>query len=427
MTGFCDLHYAIKSIFLVVTFVAVCSSICLLPRVFGRKKRIQELLVSLCFVLSGAMLILLSAQVKSAHPSWRVSPIIESVSALPIILLILLLLAIIATLLTIVLKERNFEKNSITRSSVKESLDYLNTGLCFAYKNGMVMLINHRMDNLSHIIFVRDLQNANAFWENLNDGEIQSGVARLFMGENPTFRLPDQTVWAFAREVIDGITQLTAAETTSLNKLTEELKEKNAELSVMNYRLRKYGENLNELTCEKERLETKARIHRELGQALLLTRRYLQGESENTQELLNVLKRNISMLRLESESPDNNEPLDMLMKVAHSAGIQVLITGQMPEQKNANRLFFEAATEALTNAVRHADAKSLGIAFVEDDKSYSVYFTNDGKRPQNKTVESGGLGSLRQKTEQIGGTMEVLFQPEFVLKLTVWKKRGDNL
>ena len=117
----------------------------------------------------------------------------------------------------------------------------------------------------------------------------------------------------------------------------------------------------------------------------------------------------------------------MLMKVAHSAGIQVLITGQMPEQKNANRLFFEAATEALTNAVRHADAKSLGIAFVEDDKSYSVYFTNDGKRPQNKTVESGGLGSFRQKTEQIGGTMEVLFQPEFVLKLTVWKKRGDNL
>ena len=104
MTGFCDLHYAIKSIFLVVTFVAVCSSICLLSRVFGRKKRIQELLVSLCFVLSGAMLILLSAQVKSAHPSWRVSPIIESVSALPIILLILLLLAIIATLLTIVLK-----------------------------------------------------------------------------------------------------------------------------------------------------------------------------------------------------------------------------------------------------------------------------------------------------------------------------------
>ena len=157
----------------------------------------------------------------------------------------------------------------------------------------MVMLINHRMNNLSHTIFGRDLQNANAFWDNLNDGEIQSGVTRLFMGENPTFLLPDQTVWTFSREMIDGITQLTAAETTRLNRLTEELKEKNTELSVMNERLHKYGENVDELTREKERLETKARIHRELGQALLLTRRYLQGESENTQELLNVLKRNI--------------------------------------------------------------------------------------------------------------------------------------
>lgn len=427
MIGFCDLHYAVKSFFLVVTFVAVCSSVCLLPRVFSRKKLMPKLLVPLCFLLSGAMLILFAAEVKSAHPAWKLTPIVEGAAALPVIIPILLLLAVIAVLLTIVIKERKFEKNAITRSSVKESLDWLNTGLCFAFKNGMVMLINHRMNNLSHTIFGRDLQNANAFWENLNDGEIQSGVARIFMGENPTFRLPDQTVWTFAREVLGGITQLTAAETTRLNKLTEELKEKNAELSVMNERLRKYGENVDELTREKERLETKARIHRELGQALLLTRRYLQGESENTQELLNVLKRNIAMLRLESESPKNDEPLDMLMKAAHSAGIEVLIIGQMPEQEDANRLFFEAATEALTNAVRHADAKTLRIAFSEDDIAYSVCFKNDGRKPKKKPVEGGGLGSLRLKTEQIGGTTEVVYQPEFVLKLTVLKKRGDIL
>lgn len=427
MIGFCDLHYAVKSFFLVVTFVAVCSSVCLLPRVFSRKKLMPKLLVPLCFLLSGAMLILFAAQVKSAHPSWHISPIIESVAALPVILPILLLLAVIATLLTIVIKERKFEKNAITRSSVKESLDWLNTGLCFAYKNGMVMLINHRMNNLSHTIFGRDIQNANAFWENLNDGEIQSGVARIFMGENPTFRLPDQTVWTFAHEVLGGITQLTAAETTQLNKLTEELKEKNAELSVMNDRLRKYGENVDELTREKERLETKARIHRELGQALLLTRRYLQGESENTQELLNVLKRNIAMLRLESESPKNDEPLDMLMKAAHSAGIEIHINGRMPRQENIRRLFFEAATEALTNAVRHADAKNLYIVFSKRKDTRSVCFTNDGEKPQEKIIEGGGLGALRKETEQLGGTMKSYYKDGFALKLTVPAERRDDL
>ena len=169
MIGFCDLHYAVKSIFLVVTFITVCLSACLLPRAFLRKKLMPKLLVPLCFLLGGAMLIMFAAQVKSAHPAWRTSPIVEGVTELPIILPILLLLAIIAVLFIIVLKEWRFERNSITRSSVKESLDYLNTGLCFAHKNGMVMLINHRMNNLSHTIFGRDLQNANAFWESLSN------------------------------------------------------------------------------------------------------------------------------------------------------------------------------------------------------------------------------------------------------------------
>ncbi len=117
----------------------------------------------------------------------------------------------------------------------------------------------------------------------------------------------------------------------------------------------------------------------------------------------------------------------MLMKAAHSVGIEICITGQMPEQEDANRLFFEAATEALTNAVRHADAKTLRIAFSEDNKAYSVCFTNDGNQPQNEIVEGGGLGSLRQKTEQIGGTMGVSCKTGFLLKLTILKKRGDNL
>lgn len=427
MIGFCNLNYAVKALFLVVTFVAVCFSVCLMLRTFRRKKRMPKFLVLLCFLLGGAMLILFAAQVKSYHPSWRTSPIVERVTALPVILSILLLLSILTVLLIIAIKEGQIEKNSISRSSVKESLDNLNTGLCFANKIGMVMLINYRMNHLSHTIFGRDLQNANAFWENLCEGEIQSGVTRLSMGANPSFRLPDQTVWTFAREVIDGMTQLTAAQTTQLNKLTEELKEKNAELSVMNHRLRKYGENVDELTREKERLETKARIHRDLGQALLLTRCYLQGESDNSEELIKILKRNIAMLRMESEIPKNDKPLDILMKAARSAGIEVDISGQMPELEDVNRLFFEAATEALTNAVRHADAKMLCIQLSEDDKTYSVCFTNDGNQPQKQIVEGGGLGTLRQKTERIGGTMELLYQPGFVLKLTVLKKRGNNL
>ena len=144
--------------------------------------------------------------------------------------------------------------------------------------------------------------------------------------------------------------------------------------------------------------------------------------TSNYDRLYNSMKENFTVANSDCSLGEY-----MLMKAAHSAGIEVLITGQMPKQKDANMLFFDAATEALTNAVRHADAKTLCVELTEDNKAYSVCFTNDVSKPQNKIVEGGGLGSLRQKTEQIGGTMEVLYQPEFVLRLTVLKKRGDNL
>ena len=427
MIGFCDLNYAVKALFLVATFVAVCFNICLLPRTFQSQKPIQIVVVTFCFLLGGMMLIMFAVHVKSFHPSWSISPIAESMAALPIIFPIMLLIIIITALFMIMVKQVQMEKNSISRSSVKESLDNLNTGLCFADQKGMVMLINYRMNNLSHTIFGRDVQNANSFWEYLCEGEVQPDVTRLSMGETPSFRLPDQSVWTFRVSVIDSMTQLTAAETTELNRLTEELKKKNAELSAMNYRLRKYGESVDELTREKERLETKTRIHRDLGQTLLLTRCYLRGENDDSKELLRILKRDIEMLRTESEIPKNDDPLNMIMKAADSAGMKVDITGLMPENEEVGKLFFEGMAEALTNAVRHADAKTLQVNFFEDDETYSVCFTNDGNQPQIEIVEGGGLSSLREKIERIGGAMEVLYQSEFVLKLTVPKKGRDNL
>ena len=72
-------------------------------------------------------------------------------------------------------------------------------------------------------------------------------------------------------------------------------------------------------------------------------------------------------------------------------------------------------------------SKTLCIRLSEDDSSFSIWFTNDGNQPQNEIVEGGGLDSLRQKTERIGGTMELLYKDGFVLKLTVPKNRGDIL
>lgn len=112
--------------------------------------------------------------------------------------------------------------------------------------------------------------------------------------------------------------------------MTDELREKNIELAALNLRLRKHGENVDELTRSKERLETKARIHSELGQALLSTRRYLMDEDGDQPVPLELWQRNIAMLRKEAELKEDEQPLEMLSRIAASTGIAIQFDGDLP-------------------------------------------------------------------------------------------------
>ena len=97
-----------------------------------------------------------------------------------------------------------------------------------------MILLNNRMNELCHAIVGRDLQNAELFWEILRAGQAQPAVPRLTEGDSPSFRLPDGSVWMFAYEDLDGIHQLSATDVTQLQAVTDELKEKNAQLAALN-------------------------------------------------------------------------------------------------------------------------------------------------------------------------------------------------
>jgi nitrate/nitrite-specific signal transduction histidine kinase len=234
-------------------------------------------------------------------------------------------------------------------------------------------------------------------------------------------------VWDFARERVSGVIQLTAANTTQIQSVMDVLKEKNAELAALNLRLKKYGENVDELTRSRERLETKARIHSELGQALLSTRRFLSEQDDAQTVPLEMWQRNIAMLRKEAVLTEDEQPLQMLSRIAAATGMTIALTGTPPEEEKLQRLFVQAAAEALTNAMSHAHAQKLYIELREAPYDYTVSFQNDGDRPKAEITEGGGLGSLRKKIESEGGTMSVVGIPEFVLTITLPKERGEHI
>lgn len=111
------------------------------------------------------------------------------------------------------------------------------------------------------------------------------------------------------------------------------------------------------------------------------------------------------------------DPLKILEKAAASAGVELVLKGHLPENAEYRQFFLLAASEALTNAVFHAGARTLCIDLSETASQWIMRFTNDGVKPEQPIMEGGGLGSLRRKTEIMGASMVVESIPEFVLTI----------
>ncbi|MBQ3087376.1 MAG: hypothetical protein IJC45_08570 [Clostridia bacterium] len=312
-------------------------------------------------------------------------------------------------------------RNGISAFSVKESVDKLLTGICFSYENGMIKLINHRMDELSRIITGKEMTNALDFINSLKNRECQPGTEVLSCNDDIMLRLPDYSVWRFSVKRIGKMYEITAADTTDLYRVSEDLRLSNRELREMNERLLKYGENVDELTKSRERLETKYRIHAELGNALLATRLYLQNNDGNSDEIINIWRRIITALGVKNTEETEYDAISGLIEAAKAVGIRVMIAGEMPEKDQVKKLFTEATAEALTNAVKHADAKLFSISFTADLFSFTASFSNDGKKADKAFGEGGGLSALRKKTENLGGRMTVKTENDFTLTITVPK------
>lgn len=422
MTYF-DLAIPMRCLILLGCFLSVGIGGYLATGAYRRKSRQRCLLLFCAIALNAAMLILYVGEARANLRFLDVPEISRWLCSQSVLWPLLLLAATAVCFVGLIRQERHYRENTIDRSSIKEGVDQISSGLCFCIKGGRVILTNSRMNALCHTVAGHALQDAEAFWKTLSDGEVQPDVKRLAFGLYPRFRLPDGTVWSFAREELEGFIQLTAADTTQLQALTDELRDKNLDLAALNLRLRKHGENVDELARSRERLETKVRIHGELGQALLAARRYLLDET-NQEPPVGIWRRNIAMLRKEMESRKTEDPMQILRKAAESAGVQMNILGQMPEDSEYRQVFLWAASEALTNAVFHAGARTLNVNLNETETERSMRFTNDGTRPTKPITEGGGLSSLRRKLESIGVSMDVDSFPEFAL--TVTARKGEN-
>ena len=113
-----------------------------------------------------------------------------------------------------------------------------------------------------------------------------------------------------------------------------------------------------------------------------------------------------------------------LLETSKSIGVDIQLSGSLPEGENDKNIFIGIVHEALNNAIRHAEAKNVWIDINEDGLRINLTIKNDGHKPSCEIKEKGGLKNIRARLKIYDGVMSIDTSEVFTLRIS-WLK-GEN-
>lgn len=231
---------------------------------------------------------------------------------------------------------------------------------------------------------------------------------------------------AITGSVTLGLFHLFAVIATHRAKREQELRE---ETVALNRELLATRELLTEHSRQTERLRIARDLHDLLGHHL--TAQILQLEvathltdgqgRQKVEQALALGKLLLSDLRTAVSELREDEPInfhDAVKKLVSGVpGITVELDFRtvLGEIQLAETLL-RCTREALTNVLRHSGADSCTIHFSEDDHSYCLRVSDNGKRSESVTA-GNGLKGIKERIEEAGGQVSWTCNKGFTLEM----------
>ncbi len=193
------------------------------------------------------------------------------------------------------------------------------------------------------------------------------------------------------------------------------------------------------LSLEKEALAEKTRIHDTLGRCLLITKRYLLSPERVGKDAL-FFEWTRAMNDIDDASQVltgtiENGDYSVCIRQAESMGVEVLLSGTIPSDRQIKSVIDTAITVHITNILRHTAGRKAYVSIESDEKSCIIVLKEDSaggsaagaENELTETVkETGGLKNLRYRVESVGGTMTVSSVPEFMIKIVLPLNTGEE-
>lgn len=424
MIPFCETGSIAQIFLLIISQFTVISLVCSIVILFKHKCKTRKL-ISLCILLLVNTTTYVVMQLDSRITADEQSPHLH----VPYVLFLLVVLLSLAFTLWVILSETKNRK-SLNHTSIKESFDTLPTGVCFFNEVGLPVLCNPAMQRFSFAVCGKDVQFITDLEVCLEDDFVTSERVKK---EGNVFALNNGKAWRLEKRSFeyDGgniYTQYIATDVSELYENGVELKKENEHLRKVQSDLQKLSANVVAATREEEILNTKMRVHDEMGRCLIEARKYLKDENTDKipQSVVDSWQKAVSMLKYNNDTSDE-DMLSQIFKTCESVNLRFIQRGNLPKEEDAAYILTCAVRECVTNAVRYADASELCAEFTVTETISTVVVTNNGTPPEKEIVEGGGLSTLRRRVERSGGFMYVESFPEFKLIVTVPNKKEGLL
>ena len=310
---------------------------------------------------------------------------------------------------------------SLTPMSLQEGLDSLPDGISFSTEDGIPLLVNRKMQEISDAALGTGVLDMKRMLQSLEAGDLLPGCRTEKQGNAVLLQLPDGSVWdiqhrkLFIRET--AVVECIAYDMTEQYRKSLEMEKRNAHLSAVNDKIREYSQNMDEIIREREILAAKIRIHDDVGRSLLALRAYLTHPDDDRKGLAERWRFTISALKRGEFSKDTGDRMEALAEAAEAVGVRLVFDGEIPKEQSALEIAAAAIHECLTNAVKHADGTELTIRTRRDGENTFFELENNGKPPETEIQEKGGLSTLRAMVEQHHGRMEIQSCPVFLLRI----------
>lgn len=426
MSSLMEINPFNRTILIALIFASIFMLVILIMNHYQGKRSVLYILVDIA-LLSVSYLefnILVMAMFKAIDgglvTGWRVDYIKK-----PALIYMVVAIAVLSVVVYLYIRDYKWRKEHLSLNSIKESIDSMPYGMCCYYEEGMPRLINNNMNKLSMDIFGESISNAAQFWSRLKNESETESAKRIILKDLPTWIINDSQVWSFSREKINYekgyLYEIIATNITKEYEKTAQLEADNKRMKEVTKKLKEYSQNVTRLTVEKEILDAKVRIHSELGQTLVVTRRYLLIGDMDEKKLLEMWNKNIKLLKKESLNIANDD-YKILDINAEQLGIELTIPERLPEEEKVKNIIISAVDECITNTYKYTKSRKLVVEVAEIDDIYQICISNPADVPEANISEKGGLGNLRRRVEGQGGSMETSTRPCFTLKISVGKE-----